>query len=317
MPEATQETQEIQSETQSEKGPSWTESIKDDGLKSALSKFESHDKLFEAIGYKSPDWRADLPEDLKKVADRFTSKADAVKAIENFRKRESQVRVPGKNATEEEVTAYRKAVGIPESSTDYEFPDLPKDQELTDEIKTSREEWGKRFHQLGVPKATAKALVQAVTEDADRHLIAQIEQDKAFAKLQEDALKTEWKGDDYEKNKILANRAFSEIANRARVNLDDLSKIETRDGRFLMDRAEIVRLFAAIGREMTEGSLGPTMTTAEIETLDDQVRELRKQIDEAQKSGDSKRANLLYQREQNMLARKGNKPLVGAAGRVV
>jgi transcriptional regulator with XRE-family HTH domain len=270
----------------------------------------------EAVKQETPaDWRSDLPDDLKKTAERFTSKADAVRAIESFRKRESQVRVPGKDATEDEIKAYRKAVGIPEKPDAYEFPDLPKDQEMTEELKASRETWGKRFHELGVSKATAKLLVQLVDEDGQKYLASQVAADKSFAKAQEDALRAEWKGDEYEKNKTQANRAFAEIANRSGISLEALTKIETKDGRFLMDRAEIVKMFAVIGKEMAEGTLGPAISESERETVDDQIREVRKEIQEAQNEGDSKRANRLYQSEQKLLAKMGNKPIVGSAGR--
>jgi len=280
------------------------------GEKSNLSK----DDLDAALS--DDDWRSDLPEDLRKTAERFTSKADAVRAIENFRKRESQVRVPGKNATEEEVAAYKKAVGVPDKPELYEFPDL-KDQEITDEIKASRQVWGKRFHELGVSKDTAKALSNLVNEDQQKYLLSQVEADKAFAKSQEEALHTEWK-DDFDKNKTFANRAFSEIANRAGLKLDDLTKIETKDGRFLMDRAEMLRIFSIIGREMAEGSLGPVLTDAERDTVEDQISDVRKEIVEAQDKGDSKRANKLYQKEQALISKKqGSKPIIGAAGRMV
>src|SRR3990167_3452657 len=111
------------------------------------------------------DWRSDLPEDLRKTAERFASKADAVRAIESFRKRESQVRVPGKDATDDEKAAYRKAVGIPDKAELYEFPDI-EGQEINDEIKASRQVWSKRFHELGIPKDTAKTLSKLVNEDA-------------------------------------------------------------------------------------------------------------------------------------------------------
>ena len=265
---------------------------------------------------KSDDWRSDLPEDLRKTAERFASVADTVRAIENFRKRESQVRVPGKNATEEEISAYRKAVGIPEKPDDYEFSDL-SEEELTDEIKTSRQEWSKRFHQLGIPKESAKALSKMVNDDQQKYMSAQVEADKAFSKSQEDALRAEWKGD-FDKNKTLANRAFKDIAERAGIKLNDLTKIETKDGRFLMDRAEIVKLFSIIGREMAEGSLGPALTESERETVEEEIRGVRNEIDEAQSQGDSKLANRLYQKEQKLIARqRGNKPIVGSAGRVV
>lgn len=261
------------------------------------------------------DWRSDLPEDLKKPAERFASKADAVRAIVAFQKRDGQIRVPGKNATDEEKAAYRKAIGIPEKADGYEFPELAEGQ-LTDEIKASRSEWSKRFFDLGVPKDMANALIKMVSEDGEKHLKAQIDADKAFAKKQQEILKSEWKGDDYDKNIILANRAFSEIANRAGISVDALKTIETKDGRFLMDRAEMLKLFSVIGREMAEGTLGPALSEDERETLDDQIRDVRKQINEAQTNKDSKLANLLYKKEQALIAKsKGSKPIVGSQGR--
>lgn len=266
---------------------------------------------------KDNDWRSDLPEDLRKTADRFASKADAVRAIESFRKRESQVRVPGKDATDEEKAAYRKATGIPEKAELYEFPELPKDQGLTDEIKTSRQIWGQRFHALGLPNETAKSLMKLVNEDSQKYISMQVEADKVFAKSQEETLKSEWK-DDFDKNKTLANRAFSQIATRAGLNLEDLAKIETKDGRFLMDRAEILRIFSVIGREMSEGTLGPALTEDERDTVADEIRDTRKQIAEAQSAGDSKRADKLYQKELALVTKKsGSKPVVGSHGRAV
>lgn len=302
--------------------PEWIGEVQDADLKTALSKFDTEQKFLDALGFElttdTGDWREGLPEELKPVAERFTSTEDIVRAVVAFQKREGQVRVPGKDATDTERTAYQKAVGVPESPTGYEFPALPEGEELTDQVKTSRETWAKRFHALDVPKDMAKALIAAVGEDAEAQTAADISADNAFAKTQEDALRTEWKGDEYEKNVTLAGRAFAEISNRSGLKSDDLKKIETKDGRFLMDRPEIIKLFAVVGREMAEGTLGPALTDAERNTLDEELVDIRKQTAEAQQDGDSKRANMLYQREQALIAKKqGNKPVVGAAGRVV
>jgi len=273
------------------------------------------DKIEEKTEDINIDWRSDLPDDLKKTAERFTSKADAIRAIADLRKRESQVRVPGKNASEDEVAAYHKAIGIPENPEDYEFADLPEDQ-LTDDIKASRQVWGQRFKELGIPARAAKEMSKLINEDTEKMMALQIESDKAFAKSQEEALRSEWRGEDFDKNKTLANRAFSEIANRAGINLDDLTKIETKDGRFLMDRAEMVKVFAVIGREMSEGSLGPAMSESERDTTEDQIREVRKQISEAQSVGDSKLSNKLYQKEQDLIKKlSGSNAIVGSEGR--
>lgn len=276
------------------------------------------DDLKLATDILNRDWTADLPDDLKETGKRFTSKADAVRAINDFRKRESQVRVPGKNASPEEIATYHKAIGIPEKPEEYEFSDLPEGFELTDGVKESRAEWAKHFHSLGIPKAAAKELSRLANEEELREMKATKEADESFVKQQEAALRSEWKGEEYERNKTLANRAFAELASRTGLKLDDLTKIETKDGRFLMDRSEIVKMFAAIGREMSEGSIGPTLTETEKDTVDDQIRGIRQQVAEAQSAGDSKRANKLYQQEQALIAkREGSKGIVGARGRMV
>ena len=67
---------------------------------------------------------------------------------------------------------------------------------------------------------------------------------------------------------------------------------------------------------MSEGNLGPNLNESEIDAIEDEVRDVRKKISEAQQAGDSKRANQLYQKEQSLLAKMaGNKPVVGAEGR--
>ena len=73
-------------------------------------------------------------------------------------------------------------------------------------------------------------------------------------------------------------------------------------------------MFAKVGREMQEGSFG-AITDDERSGIDDEIRAITKQIDEAQAAGDSKRANQLYQREQELRARMGSQPIVGAQGR--
>jgi len=302
--------------------PEWAVNIEDTDLKGAVSKFESQQSLLDAVGFKAPDpekvdWRESIKDDdAKKFAESSTDINHMVKRAMDLRKQVSSAIIkPGKDASDDQVVAYQKAMGIPGKPEEYEFPAMPEGEELTDDIKISREAWAARFHALEVPTATATALIAAVNEDSVKLVAAAVEADKAFAKSQEDALHAEWKGEDYDKNKTLANRAFSDLANRTGLKLEDLTRIETKDGRFLMDRVEMVKMFATIGREMQEGALGPVLTDSERETVDDQVREIRSQIEEAQGKGDNKRANQLYQKEQKLIAKTGNAPIVGAAGR--
>lgn len=262
------------------------------------------------------DWRDAIkdPEARKLAEDSTDPEHLAKRALDMRKKLANAIVKPGKDAPEEEVAAYRKALGVPDSPDKYEWPDLPEGQEVTDEVKASREAWAQRFHELNVPADTAKQLAEQINEDIAKAQQAQVEADKQFAEQQAEALRSEW-GADYDKNKTFANRAASTLAERAGVNLEDLRHIETKDGRFLMDRADMLKLFATVGREMGEGSLGGVATESERDAVETEIRQLREKQDEAQKRGDSKEANRLYQKEQEAIARLGNKPVVGAQGR--
>ena len=261
------------------------------------------------------DWReAITDEDSKKFAESSTDINHFVKRAMDMRQKLSNSIVkPGKDATDDDVIAYNKALGIPGSPGNYEFPSVP---EMTDEIKASQETWASRFHQLGISQEAATALIEAVNSESLEHEAALAEADKVFAEKQSEALKAEWKGDDYDVNITFANRALEDIANRAGLNIDALRQIETKGGRFLMDRPEMVKMLAAVGREMAEGTLGPVMTQTEVETAQDTIRELGKQIEEAQAANDSRLADQLYAKQLGVYDKMGDQPLVGVQGRV-
>lgn len=293
----------------------WNESFSDDN-KEALKGFESRDKLFEAIGYTPPkaekvttDWREGLTEEEKKTAERFVDPAAMVRSVQESRKRESLVRVPGKNATAEETATYNKAIGVPESPEGYVF-ERPEGQEVTPEMEALDKEWGERLHSLGVPLQTVNTLLGFMMEDAEAHHESQVKEDADFVSQSESILKAEWKGEEYEKNKDVANRAFKEIANRAGIPLEELTSMETSEGRFVMDDPRMMKIFAAFGREMAEGSLGPSLSDNERNTMEETLAELRAKQSEASAKGDTKNANRYYQQEQELIAKMdGNKPI--------
>ena len=296
--------------------PVWNEGFSEEH-KEALSGFESQEKLFEAIGYKVPepakvepgDWRAGLDEEQLKTAERFVDPASMVRSIQESRKRESLVRVPGKEATDAEVATYHKAIGVPENPEGYVF-ELPEGMEMTPEMEESNKEWGQRLHDLDVPVETVNTLLGYLLDDAQILRESEVKADANFVAESESILKAEWKGEEYEKNKGVANRAFKEIANRAGIPIDELTMMQTSEGRFVMDDPRMMKIFAAFGREMAEGSLGPTMSEGERGTMQDQLVELRARMEDANHKGDSKTANRLYQDEQALIAKMdGNKPI--------
>ncbi len=295
----------------------WTDGIENEGLKAELSKFPTQEEFLEAVGFEAAgdDWRADLPDELKETAEKFASNADAIRAIEAFRKRDSLVRVPGKDATNEERAAYHKVIGVPETAAGYEYPDLPEGVELTDDVKASRAAWSERFHRLGVSKGVAKELSQALNDDFASLEAAHEKAEDDFLAVKEVELRSEW-GDDYGKNMIFAKRAIEEVAKRAGMTLDDLREVKTEDGKQFLERTEISRLFAIVGREMSESTLGPVLTDSELEGIQEAVIALREKAAKASAEGNSKLANQFYAQEQALSAKqKGNAPIVGSEGR--
>ena len=72
----------------------------------------------------STNWRELIQDEkLRKHAERFTTPDALVQANVDFRQKVSKaVVLPSKNASEDEVSSFRKAIGVPDSEDGYEFP---------------------------------------------------------------------------------------------------------------------------------------------------------------------------------------------------
>ena len=76
-----------------------------------------------------------------------------------------------------------------------------------------------------------------------------------------------------------------------------------------------VKLSAVNSSSTTENATMTDTTAMSDDDFEDAVEDVRKQITEAQGMGNSRKANKLYQREQELLATRGNAPVVGRGGR--
>jgi len=347
MADGATETQTTQTETATDQP--WHASIADETLKGAAAKYTSEAEFLKAAGYEADtgdwlsgidesfkkaaepyktredalkaltaDWRADLPDDLKPVAERFNTKADAIKAIADLRKRESNaIRIPGKEAKPEEIAAYQKAMDIPAEPAGY-LEGIERPEFLSDEQWKSEHTQGllgrfaERMHAKGAPKAAVQEAIAFELEAEAAILKAQVEADKKYAEEADKTLRDEW-GREFDKNTEFAKRAIHKLFGE---HAEAAGKVEDKQGRYVLDNPVFRKAFAAIGREMGEGELGGAMTDAERSSLEDQIRAVRKGMEEATANHDSKRKNELYQQELALLAKqKGSQPIVGAQGR--
>ena len=262
------------------------------------------------------DWRSSIQDEkLRDHAGRFTSVLDLVGKHYELRQQLSTAVQPlGKDPTDEQVATFRKASGVPETTDGYEFT-VPEGHEVTDADKAFQASAAEVFHKFDIPVSAAKGLGEWWNEVTASALQAQIDGDKAYADETTAALKGEWPGEEFDRNKQFADSAIAKIFGD---KLDEVRAIETKDGRFILDHPDFIRMFAQYGREMQEGRLGNIMTDSDLNDNDAQIAALQKKIEEATNSGDGELANKLYQEEQELYRKAyGAGPVVGAGGRAV
>lgn len=201
-------------------------------------------------------WRSALSDEFKEndFVKGFEKPTDFVKAAleiktkqENLEsKMEGAIFKPGEGATEEEVAAFRSAMGIPETPDDYEFPEtegLEQDEQVM--------EWARgTFHKAGLSKEQAALISQSwdgfilgmeqANEDASK---------EAFKTAQE-SLKTDW-GADYDGNLELSHRAYKFFEDKIE-GFKGFLEGESTNGKALGNHPDMIRAFHVIGKAMGE-----------------------------------------------------------------
>lgn len=258
------------------------------------------------------DWRADITEpELKDTAARIASPKEAIKSIVDLRKANgSMVKLPGKDAKPDQIAAFRKAVGAPETIEGYVFQEK-EGVEPTEADKAIRGKVAESLLKHHAPAALATELQAIVEEMADA---ADAEQNRVateFRASSEAALRKEW-GADFEGNVQVALRA------REKLGSDGLREFLNTvvDGKKIGDHPEMVRFFGNIGRRMGESEFIGSMNAGETQSLNDKHAELTRQIHAATAKGDRSLASRLDRERSEISGRLvGNEPIVGAQGR--
>lgn len=256
-------------------------------------------------------WRDSITdEDHRSVADRFNSPADAIKSIVDLRKQIStSIRLPGENASDEDVAKFNKAIGVPDSPEGYEFT-MPEGREPTDADKAFQGKMAEIFHKSGVSATAAKNLIDGYNEMTVAAEEAQATADKQFVEETEAALQTKW-GKDFERNKNLSSRAAKYLFGD---NFEDAAQIETKDGKFILDHPVIMEALAKAGVEMAEDGF-MKMDPEAAGSVQEEINNLNKELHEAHMAGDSKKAGELNDKVQKLYAKlHGTKPAVGQDG---
>jgi hypothetical protein len=257
----------------------------------------------------STDWRAGItdPEQLE-FAKRISTPADAVKVALDLRKANGgMTRVPGKDATPEDIAKFNKAIGVPQAATEYKF-DIGR--EATEQDRAIQGKLGEIFLANRVPAEAAPALSKAVAEMANE---MKAEQNRVALQAREAttaALRKEL-GADYDSHLVLADRAVKQWGNPGFNEFLNKSV----DGVKIGDHPDFVRVFGSIGRRMGEGGFIGAVGGSERQTLQSELRELMN----ANPPGTARYASADVQRRVTQIneALHGTGGAVGIGGRAV
>lgn len=253
---------------------------------------ESDTKTPEATG---DDWRTTIADpELQKLAGRYESVSAMAKAVADLR-RETSVRIKplGPDATAEEVVAYRRQIGVPESAEDYAFDGI-EEENLTEGDLAFQQEMAQAMHGAHVTADQAAALGATYNYFLERQRSEAAATETAALEANLAELQREY-GTDYDRNVEFSRRAARMFGNE---DFTDFLGTKKVDGVPLGDHPAFIRAFARIGRNASEPAIDAGSPLAERSTLEERIREKRTDIQEALDRGDHKRAHHLDREER-------------------
>lgn len=199
------------------------------------------------------DWRSGIAEPgLRRVAEKFTSPAEVVKSYAALQSRLGRSVVkPGPDAGPEEVAAYRRQLGVPESIEDYEVrrpEDLPAALQTDPAGEALQRDFLQAMHEAGASNEVVQKAIDWYYGSVTQSLEQQAQTAAERRAEAEASLRQEW-GGDHDRNLTFAQRAVRSFGDDTFFEFLEGQEV---DGVKLGDHPAFVRAFAAIGRAMGE-----------------------------------------------------------------
>lgn len=187
------------------------------------------------------DWRAALPEELR-ADPALASFKDVAALAKSYREAAKMIggsiRIPGPNATPEEVAAFRAKLGVPESPDGYQLSAPDDVKPVLDEGMVTR--FKQAAHRLGVPAQAVAGLWQWYLGEiqAQQRGISQV------TKQVEAQLREEWGDALFERNVALAQRTVREFGGEELIEFLDSTGLGNHPG--------LIKLLAKVGHLLAE-----------------------------------------------------------------
>lgn len=246
------------------------------------------------------DWRGDIQDEkLREFAGRFTTPEEMAKTALQFRQKLSNaITMPGKDASDEELSEYRTKLGVPATAAEYGITadDLPDGVDV-ESVNAELASMAEAMHKAGATPAAAKAAAEARLGALRESAEANAERQSKVQGEQEAALRKKW-GKEYDTNHRYAERGFTQFAGD--VGADLLEK--EIDGVRIGDHPVFLELFANIGRKMGEGGLHTVMDDSDKASTEDKMNELTEKAHSARARGDIATSNRLFKEREALSA---------------
>lgn len=229
------------------------------------------------------DWRrtfAGENADLLKTLERYTDPTKVAEALHHAQKalrEQGRVKIPGEGATPEEIAAWNKARGVPETADGYQIKAAPPEGvEITPENKAILGTITERLHKAGADPATVNLAhelyyEQVAADQAARVAAAEKAQAECRAQLQ-----SLW-GSETDANLKVALQALVQFGG-GKEGAESIASLELSDGSRLGDNAAFIKAMAQIGQQFREDPafmLEPAASAASLKEQIDSIMKLR------------------------------------------
>lgn len=210
------------------------------------SEAPSQGESTEQQAVKLPGWTSGLRKDLQanEGINKFEKVSDFADDYIALKSRlENSIVKPGESSSPEELSAYRAAMGIPDTSDGYEFPeDIDGVKMDTDRVK----QYSELAHKLGLSKDQAKALLEYEAKSYREAIINQQAARNNSLEAANKALREHW-GEEYSKKVKLATRAFNTFSSKV-----DREKLDKTG---ILNNPQFVMFLEQVGSAMSEDTL--------------------------------------------------------------